>query len=246
MRLISFIAGAAFAVSAAGSVGAQEWTFEASIYGWLPGLEATVDTPVGEVESSGGGSNLLENLDMTFMGTFETRNGDWGFILDVLYVDLSDDEATPFDLAFRDVQLETRMMAASGYALYRSYETPQIVLDAGLGFRTFSVDLDTKLTSAGVVEDRDFGAEETWTVPLLAARAIIPFNENWFATVYADAGATSEDTSTWQALATIGYRFNYRWSAQFGYRYMDIQKEIDGLDADLALGGPILGATYRF
>ncbi|MBU3029592.1 hypothetical protein [Paracoccus marinaquae] len=224
----------------------QEWTFDASLYGWVPSLDATLDTALGQVEADGSGGDALEDLDMAFMGTFQARRGRWGLLLDVLYADLSDDKATPFDLAYRDVRLETRTAAVSGYALYRAYETPQLALDAGVGFRTFDVDLDAGFNSAGAAADRDVSAGDTWTVPLVAGRAILTLDEKWFATAYGDIGGTSGDTSTWQAFASIGYRFDERWSAQLGYRHMDIEREIGGIDADLGLSGPLVGATFHF
>ena len=65
-------------------------------------------------------------------------------------------------------------------------------------------------------------------------------------TVLADAGGFSGDDSTWQALASVGYRFNPRWSAQLGYRYMGVEKEIDGFDAEMDLYGPLIGVTAQF
>lgn len=246
MNKLFSIAAAALAVGVPGGAVAQDWTFDVSLYGWLPGLDATIDTPYGQVEADGGGGDVLENLDMAFMSTLEARNGKWGVLLDVIYADLSDDKATPLDLAFKDVQLETKMTAASGYAIYRAYEDAHVTVDAGLGFRTFSVDLQANFESAGRVRDRDFDDSETWTVPLVAGRVIAPFSEHWFATAYADAGGWSGDALTWQAFASLGHRFNERWSAQLGYRYMDIQKEIGGRDYDFALSGPLTGATFRF
>jgi opacity protein-like surface antigen len=47
----------------------------------------------------------------------------------------------------------------------------------------------------------------------------------------------------WQARP---YAFSEKWSAQVGYRYMDMSKEIAGLDVSVDLGGPIIVITYRF
>jgi hypothetical protein len=46
--------------------------------------------------------------------------------------------------------------------------------------------------------------------------------------------------------ASVGYRFNPRWSTQVGWRYMDIQKDIGGLDTTLDLSGPLIGVSARF
>ena len=59
-------------------------------------------------------------------------------------------------------------------------------------------------------------------------------------------GFDSGSDSSWQAIGTLGYQFNEKWSAQGGWRYLAIEKEIDGLDVEVDLSGPILGFTYRF
>jgi outer membrane scaffolding protein for murein synthesis (MipA/OmpV family) len=47
-------------------------------------------------------------------------------------------------------------------------------------------------------------------------------------------------------LATVGYQFNDTWSAQAGWRYLDIEKEIADEPVQVELDGPIVGFTYRF
>jgi hypothetical protein len=49
-----------------------------------------------------------------------------------------------------------------------------------------------------------------------------------------------------QGVGTIGYRFNERWSAQLGYRYMNFDREVDGRDVTVDLYGPIIGASISF
>jgi hypothetical protein len=83
-------------------------------------------------------------------------------------------------------------------------------------------------------------------VPLVAVRFILPFNDKWFATAFVDGGMTSSDTSTWQVFGSVGYRFDARWSTQVGWRYMDIQKDIGGLDTSFSLSGPLIGVSARF
>jgi hypothetical protein len=46
--------------------------------------------------------------------------------------------------------------------------------------------------------------------------------------------------------ASVGYRFNPRWSTQVGWRYMEIQKDIGDLDTTLDLSGPLIGVSARF
>ena len=234
------------AILLAGPAAAQDtgWSFAGSLYGSIPGMSTSVDVPFGTVDGDVSGGDALSALDMAFMGAFEARRGRWGLLGDLLYANLSADQDTPFG-AFSSAEIETKLTAFSGYALYRVSETPRAAVDLGGGFRAFGLDLDTSL-EGDAAEGRSFSDDADWVVPLATARAIIPFNEKWFATTFADVGGLSGSDMTWQLFASVGYRFNERWSTQLGYRYMDIEKEIDGDDVSLELYGPLAGFTARF
>ncbi|MGA0614997.1 hypothetical protein [Paracoccus sp. KR1-242] len=223
------------------------WDFSASIYAWVPGLGATVDTPFGELESKSTGGNVLDNLDMAFMGAFEARKDQWSVLLDLLYTKLSTSKDAPFGEVFSQANVQAEVTAFSGYGLYRSYESDHLIADIGLGLRAFKIDLGTEFESGDLGgDDHSFGGDRSWVLPLVAGRFIVPFNENWFGTTFFDYGQTRSDVSTWQGLVTVGYHFNERWSMQAGYRYMDVQQKIGGLDADLEFSGPVIGVTAHF
>lgn len=204
-----------------------DWTFAGSLYAWLPGMSASTQTRFGTLDSDVSGSDALSDLDMAFMGTFEAQRGKWGVIGDLLYVDLSASQDTPFGRLFSDAETKVKTMALSDYVTYRVYEDPKVAVDLGGGFRAFGVDLDISL-NPGTRQGVSSSASENWVDPLIAGRVIVPFNEKWFATAFADLGGTGSDDMTWQAFASVGYRFNERWSTQLGYRYMDIEKPIGG------------------
>lgn len=233
-------------IAFAGPAAGEDWTFQASLYGWLPGISSSLDTSLGEITADKSTSDAIEDLDFAFMGTFEARYGRWGFIGDLITADLSASKDTPFGLAFSDADMKTSVTAFSGYAAYRVHDGSNALVDLAAGFRSFDVSLDASLDGNGTVSDRDFGADETWSVPLIGARVIVPFGGKWFGSAFADVGGLSGDNSTWQAFASVGYRFNARWSTQLGYRYMSIAKEIDGQDVEIDLSGPLLGVTARF
>jgi hypothetical protein len=222
------------------------WDYSARLYGWLPSMSTSVDTRFGTVEADSGSSVDLSNLDMAFMGTFSARKGDWSFIGDLLYTDMSPSRDTPFGLAFSEAVVDVKVSALSGYAAYRVYDSPEVAFDVGGGFRAFAMDIDTTLV--GISRPNESQSQSTsWVDPLIAARVVVPFGEKWFGTAFADVGGfVTQDSSTWQALAVIGYNFNASWSAEFGYRYMDIEKEVDGRDITIGLGGPLVGVSWNF
>ena len=114
------------------------------------------------------------------------------------------------------------------------------------GFRVNSVALDLSL-SPGLLPAQRLGVSETWVDPLIGGRARVGITDRWFATAFADVGGFRAGSDlTWQALATLGYQFNERWSVEGGWRYVAIEKTIEGHNVETNFSGPLLGFTARF
>lgn len=224
---------------------ADDWTYDATIYGWLPSLSGTVNTSQGDLDFGSAGSIDLDNLEMAFMGTFEAWNGQWGVLGDLLYADVSAPKDTPFGALFSSAKVETKVSAFSGYLAYRVVDNPDVTVDLAAGFRAFGLDVDTTL-NAGTLPTETASISDSWVDPLIAARANWRISDKWSASAFADVGGSGGSSMTWQALATANYAFNENWSARFGYRYMNIEKTIAGKDTSLGLSGPLLGVTVRF
>ena len=121
-----------------------------------------------------------------------------------------------------------------------------MAVDLMAGFRVNSVDLNVSL-SPGLLQGQRFGASETWVDPLVGGRARFAITDRWFATALADVGGFGVGSDlTWQAFASLGYQINERWSVQGGWRYVSIDKSIDGRDVEIDFNGPLLGFTVRF
>lgn len=221
-----------------------DWRYQATLYGWFPGLSASVETRFGTVQGEASSSDALQNLDMAFMGTFAAQNGRLGFAADLLYTSLSATQPTPFAL-YGDATVKEDMTAFSGYVLYRVTQDPAFVLDLGAGFRTFDLDVTVNLAS-GVAPAAREDLGRSWTDPLIAARLHVPINEKWFLDGFADYGGSGSDDETWQLYGGVGYRFSENWSTQLGYRTMNISKDVDGRAVSLDLSGALIALTYSF
>lgn len=242
----------AFAVGAALVFGAQgaaaqdgAWTYSATLYGWLPGMTTSIETDAGTIESESSASDALSNLDMVFMGTFAAQHDRWGFVGDLLYLDLSNEKPTPLGLLYGEASVGVRTTALSGYALYRVTTDPSISFDIGAGFRAFDVDVDLAL-SPGAAAGFSQSVGSSWVDPLIAARVAVPLNAQWTLTGFADWGGTGGGDETWQVFGSAKYAFSEKWSTQVGYRYMEISKEIDGRETSIDLGGPLIAFSYNF
>jgi hypothetical protein len=240
-----FAIGATLILAASGAAAQDSpWTYTATIYGWLPGMTTKVETGSGTIETESTASDALSNLDMVFMGAFAAQSDRWGFVGDLLYLDLSNEKETPFAL-FGSRSVGVTTTAASGYALYRLTTDPAIAFDIGGGFRAFDLDVDLAL-SPGIAPGLSQSVGGSWVDPLIAARLAVPLTPDWTVTGFADWGGSGGDDQTWQVYGSARYAFNEKWSTQVGYRFMEITKELDGRDVTVDLGGPVIAFGLRF
>ena len=227
---------------------AQEngWSFALSPYLWTPGISSSVATGFGTLDADASIDDVLSALDFAVMGAFEARNGRWGLIADLVYSDLTETNDTPFGVLFSQARVDTDLTMATVYAGYRVHEDDRVALDVLVGARAVWLDVDVGLRP-GALPARSFGLSDDWVDPLVGLRGRIDLNDRWFATALADVGGFDAGSDlTWQVLATLGYQFNARWSVQGGWRQLSIEKEMEGRDVELDLGGPALGFTVRF
>ena len=78
------------AQSTAQSYESDKWMFTATIYGWVPTIDGTVNFPGdrGSTDIHASMSDILSHLKMTFQGALDAHNGRWGMFTDVVYVDV--------------------------------------------------------------------------------------------------------------------------------------------------------------
>jgi opacity protein-like surface antigen len=238
------------ALAAAGEAQAQsEWEYALSGYGWFTGLSSELDTAFGTVEAELSFGDIWDKLDFAAFGTFEARNGRWALVTDLNYAKLSAENDTPLGLAFDSVAVETRLTIVSAMAAWSVVDRPDLRVDLTGGLRFYDVAIDVDLTAALPIANRSASFGESWVDPVVGVRMRAPLSEDWFFNGFADVGGfglgDASDLS-WQVYAGVGYHFNDTWSIQGGYRYLSIDKDIDGRDTRLELYGPLIGVTARF
>lgn len=245
LMALPLLIAAAPAATPAAAQSPEGWTFAVSPYVWLPGLSTSIETRRGTVDVDTSASDAVSDLDFAFMGAAEARKGRWGLIADLIYSDISTTDDTPLGLVWKDADVDTRLTAFTLYASYRVYDDEHAHVDLLGGARFFSLSLDLSL-SPGRAPGFDWSSSESWSNPVAGLRARYDFNDKWFATALGDMGGFAGDDSSWQLFGSVGYQFNPTWSVQGGWRYMDVEKDIEGRDVTIALNGPILGFTARF
>ncbi|MEO1639491.1 MAG: hypothetical protein AAFU41_09635 [Pseudomonadota bacterium] len=223
----------------------EDWQYNGTFYGWLPGITTEVETPLGEVEAEVAFSDILDKLDFAFLAALEARKGPWALVGDLQYFDLGA-ETSPQIAAIDTVDVDSQVTILGGYALYEVSNSPDTRIELGGGLRFYDAKFDTVVAGATPLSFSDDG---NWADAVLSARVTHTFNNDWFGVAYADVGGFGVGDSsdlTWQAYVAAGYRLNASWSAVAGYRHLMFERDFDGRLVTSDVGGPVIGFQKQF
>ena len=266
--------GAAMVLAAAGAAqaqgmgtgapsGDQEWTFQVGGYLFAPGITGDVGVRGVSAETDVGFDQIWDHLDSGAMGFAEAHYDKYSLVLDGAYLDLSADGSKTSQRGF--VQANLDMNFKQGIiGAYGTYTVLDRTLNANSSQRVFNLDvlggarynwlkLDLGFNAAGL--RRSFTSENSrsvvWTDPVVGLRATwVPY-DNWFVSGWFDFGGFGVGTQqTYQAIGTVGYRFDNGIDLFAAYRTYHFKYEKGSgntyLDLDLTYTGPEFGLAYRF
>lgn len=240
----SALLAATLSIGATGA-SAQGWEFTGAIYGWGPGTAVDVATPAGEVSGELSFADAWEALDLAFMGIVTAENGRFGFILDTVFLKLSDDRATPGALGFSGAALTSDIRLINAYAAWQVLATSGGRLDAVAGARFY--DTESTVTLTGGPGPVGAVVSDNWVDPVIGLRYRAEFRSDWYATLFADVGGFGTGSEfTWQGVALVGYRFTDNFSIEGGYRVLQSDRIEANGEIDITMSGPLIGARWRF
>ena len=230
------------------------WSFQLGANAWMPGVKA--DAVVGTIESSGEADfvDLAKKLDMGAMLHFEGRKKRWGFILDGLYMNLSDDaKVRVANVKVRGIDIEggVKMALLEASAFYRfgdaglsfdRFGKAGLSFDALAGVRALFVDVEIEPGRLPTF------SRDKWLVdPIIGGRFHMGLSERWLLSLRGDIGGFGVGSDlTWNASALLGYRLSERTTLAFGYRHLAIEYGSGNLELDAEFSGPFLGVSFGF
>ena len=259
--------GALLLVLASGNASAQsndDWEYSLTIYAWLPDISGT--TTFGP----GGGSDftipigdILDNLDFTAQGAFDVRKGDWGFVTDLIYMDLGNTKTnsrsgtiggTPIPAeANATLNIDMKSLVLTGAAYHRFFEEGGNTADFLFGARYIDMEQSLRYNIMGEIGQLPLPGREG-TVEAngdnidfiigLRGTAMVGESGKWFVPYYVDMGAGDSDF-TWQAYLGVGYNFGW---GQMGltWRYLDYDASVGSPLANLDMSGPAISARWSW
>lgn len=234
----------ALALCLAPGASASDWTHEIAPYLWASSMEGTVGIGDVEAEASLSFGDLLENLELGFMGTYRASRDRYCVVVDAIYMGLGMVQKGPAGVLKSDVDVDQIGLEVDfGY-------------DIGEGFTVLGggryVDLDTHVRVSGPLGASTSAHQEyDWIDPVVGLQWHRPISDRWSVLLHGDAGGFSVGSQfAWQAFVILRWQFSPTIGAGLAYRYLDIDYE-DGRGAnrfkyDVATSGPALGIVFTF
>lgn len=235
------------------SMSSDNWTFSTGIYLWAPSVKGEtayggdIDVDINEI---------VDNLDIAFMGLLTARKGKFSLLVDVIYMDLEDTSnynltSGPLGLVRLSItNMELQAWVVTPAAAYTVVDTDRLQLDLLAGARYLYIDTDVELVEQGPLETRTFspsGSNHVWD-GIVGARGSVKINEKWHLPFHFDVG-TGDTDMTWQAFGGVAYKFS-NVDLVAGYRHLewDFDDNDTGGDIfnDLYISGPVVGFRYNF
>ncbi len=217
------------------------WQNDVFLYGFAASISG--DVQVGPVQQPVGVSfgDILNNLQMGFMGGYRGSSERFSVVADVVFLALGN---------------------ASTTGLVRRADLDQLIVDITGGYRFSSgveafaglrvTDLTTKL-GLGDPVITELEGSDTFYDPVVGVRVLTPLSQNgrWWLQARGDIGGFGASMDfTWQAMANVGFK-PAEWISIFGgYRALGQDFKDAGANErfslDVTYFGPLFGLGFHF
>jgi hypothetical protein len=229
------------------SFATDSWHISATPYLWLAGLDGNLNLFGHDAAVHQSFGDIFSNLKIGFMGVTEVRRGQIGFLTDLLFVRVGDQQAIPVPQLPYPVQVEltTSTFTLTPEFAYRVYSQKHFAVDALGGFRYYHLGATSNF-NAGPVGQFTYSGSNNWADVIGGARFLARLTPKIGAFFIGDAGGGGS-SPTWEIAYGAGYKIMRNATAQIGYRRLYFNRQ-DGSNFGLEATqqGLILGTTIRF
>lgn len=237
------LAGMPLASATASEVGDQEWNWRFTpMYLWAPSMKTDMRYDQPPVPSSSSFSDIISKVDIVLTGHVEGQNDKFGFMGDLSYLALSDDN----DFGNFDTEASLDMTVLELAGVWSPGETRFEGFEAFGGLRHFKSKIDAKFNiDDPLLPDARRILDKSYSDFMIGARYTGNISEHTQLTVRAD-------TSFGETGGTQNFSAIMRWNRSesrawvFGYRYMTIK--FDGPNEGLKMTqyGPVVGYEFQY
>jgi hypothetical protein len=224
------------------------WEVTVTPYIWFSGLNGEIGMFPGvqpvDVDISFG--DVLENLKIAGMVALGVRKDRFVALADIAYIDVGTSRDVGIrDPSFASIDLDTQTFTSTLAGGYRAVDQGPMFVDILAGARITSV--DTELELIGPARTLIGESNETWVDPVIGARVHAPIGGNWALALYGDVGGFGVSSDmTWQLLGTVQVAVGRNWRIAAGWRHYEVDYQNGAFIYDVAMSGPIVGASFDF
>lgn len=205
----------------------EDWEFSLIPYVWMSSMDGDVSIGDTSVPFDMSFSDILDRLDLAFMGRFEAWKKPWGFSVDTLYMNLEDEIQRPL------VKVEPKMeMLIADFGVSRwlgevplgQGDTPATMFFELIGGARYSY----LKTGVDITPGANLRQSGDWLEPFVGGRIRLQASDKWAFVVRGDAGGFgigSASELTRNAALVIHYQWLSNLSLQLGYRIMGLDVE---------------------
>lgn len=221
------------------------WEFSFAPYLYMTGLSGTVGARgrTAAIDLSFG--DVVSNLDLGLMGTFEARKGKIVILNDMVWTKMSEKRDTPGGL-YSTAKIGVNLFSWSPELGYRLYDGKGGSFDFIGGIRLTSVENNLNFTS-GTLPGFDVSARKTWAAPIVGGHGVANLSSKFFLSTVFDIGGGFGTHFTGQFYGGAGYKVTPKIALIGGYRYLNNNfSDSEGFTFDAAMNGILLGAKFKF
>lgn len=219
-----------------------KWDVQLMPYVWASGMGGTIRPTAGSPTLSFSKSfkDTLEDLDAAFFLSGAAQRGRFVVLGDFSRVVTSRAGTVAGGVPASGGIKQTTLTLAAGYKVAQG---PRSSVDVFGGFRAFWLDAEVQVAGGAFAAS----PRRSFVDPIIGIRASALLAPKWSGVLYADVGGFGVGTeSTVVVSGLLNYHINQRTTLTGGYRAMWIDYDDKGTLADVMIGGPILGLSFRF
>ena len=222
-------------------------------YVWIPGMngdlgvfgtKAKIDiTPIDILKNV---KSFLEVLDGIYFGSGHLQFGDFGFMYDVTYMEVSSTQKIGNNFLTGALDVGFGLTLGTLLGTYKLYDTEESRIDVLAGVRIWDVKLNVQLALGPIQGGGKEG--DTWVDPVVGFKGRHNLTESTYLTGWAMVGGFGAGSDImYDVFGGVGYEINDMFSAIGGMRasYADYKGK-DGFLWDVTMYGPIIGASVKF
>jgi hypothetical protein len=218
------------------------WHIGITPYLWFAGMHGTAGALGYDAGFRASFADIFKYLNIGLMGAVEPQYKRFSMPLDFMWMKLSDDKGSPFEIGPTSVKIKATQTLITPKIAYRLVDQEKIKVDGNVGIRYWHLGTSLTFEPPGVLGTPSQSVN--WVDVVAGGRIQVPLSPKVMATVLGDAGGGGANLD-YQVGGFLGYKLKKNLILQAGYRYLDVNyRPSSSFVYDTATSGVLLGVTF--